>query len=319
MRSESVDLAIIGGGPAGLSAACEAARRGVKRLVLFEREAQAGGAVRHCGHLGFGMRDFVRLWTGPRYAAALREAADGLDIRLSHAVTALEPGGRLTVSTPDGPLSVEARQVILATGIRETPRSARLTSGGRPFGILTTGALQRFVYLHHRLPCRHPVVVGTELVAFSTLLTLRHLGARPVALLGEAPRLESPALVGLGARLIFGARVLTGATIDAILGDDRVEGVTVTAGGQTETIACDGVVFSGRWVPEATLMRFHPLGVDKATGGPRVDQRLRTGDPALLAAGNVRFSVRSSGPCAIEGRRAGAEAAAHLNRDRGQR
>ena len=70
MRSESVDLAIIGGGPAGLSAACEAARRGVKRLVLFEREAQAGGAVRHCGHLGFGMRDFVRLWTGPRYAAA---------------------------------------------------------------------------------------------------------------------------------------------------------------------------------------------------------------------------------------------------------
>ena len=312
MRAETLDLAVIGGGPAGLSAAREAARLGLRSLAVFEREAEAGGAVRHCGHLGFGMRDFHRLWTGPHYAAALREAVQGLDIRTSHAVTRLDPDGRLDVSTPAGPLAVTARRVLLATGIRETPRNARLVTGGRPFGILTTGALQRFIYLHHRLPCRRPVVIGTELVAFSTILTLRHGGAKPVAILGEAARLESPALVALGARAVFGVPVSTGVTLRAIEGDSRVEGVTIERDGRIETIACDGVIFTGRWVPEATLMRLHPAGVDPATQGPVVDASLRTADGALYAAGNVRFSVRSSGPCALEGREAARRIVADL-------
>ena len=315
MTPEPPDLLVIGAGPAGLSAAITARRLGLSVTVL-EREAEAGGAPRHCGHLGFGMRDFAHLWTGPRYARALRERADGIDLRCGHAVTRLGPGGAVVVSGPGGPYEFAGHRVLLASGIRETPRAARLVSGGRPFGILTTGALQRFVYLHNRLPCRNPIIVGTEIVAFSTILTLRHLGAKPRMIIDEAPKLRSMPVVALGSRLVFGVPVKPNVEIITIEGEKRVEAVTFEHDGQRQTVACDGVIFSGDWVPEATLARLHPMGIDATTRGPRVDAAFRTADPHIFAAGNVLRSVRSSGPCAIDGRNAAKSIAADLARTR---
>jgi NADPH-dependent 2,4-dienoyl-CoA reductase/sulfur reductase-like enzyme len=303
MPAEVTDVAIIGAGPAGLSAALELRRLGVGRVVVLEREAEAGGTVRHCGHSGFGMLDLHRLLTGPRYAAALREKVRDLDIRLSTAVTALGPDGSLVASTPTGELALKARRVLLATGVREMPRAARLVGGTRPFGVLTTGALQRFVYLERLVPCERPVIVGSELVSFSTLLTLHHAGVKPVALLEEASRPAVMFPVAPIARLLYGVPVRLGTKVVSINGKTRVASISVAYGGQSEQIACDAVVFTGRWVPEAMLMRQHPAGVDPKTGGPRTDATLRTADPHVYAAGNVRYGVRSSGRCALEGRR----------------
>ena len=314
MTVESVDLAIIGGGPAGLSAAREATRLGIRRVVVLEREAEAGGAVRHCGHLGFGMMDFYRLWTGPNYARHLRAATSDIDIRTSHSVLALEPDGQLSVSTPGGMRRFSAQRVLLATGIREKPRAARLVSGARPFGVLTTGALQRIVYLQNRMPCRNPVVIGTELVSFSTLLTLRDGNVRLAAILTENLKSESPFGVATAARLFFGIPVKTGVKILSIEGHGIVEGIKIEWKGRQETIPCDSVIFSGQWVPEASLMHAHPVGIDSITLGPLVDDNFRTGDPTLFAAGNVRFSVRSAGACALEGRKAARRIASDLGR-----
>ena len=69
------DVAIIGGGPAGLSAAIELKRLGVNQVIVLERNTQAGGNPRHCGHSPFGMREFKRIYFGPRYAKALADQA----------------------------------------------------------------------------------------------------------------------------------------------------------------------------------------------------------------------------------------------------
>src|SRR3546814_11836007 len=63
--------------------------------------------------------------------------------------------------------------LLLATGVRETSRAARLIGGARPLGVVTTGALQSLVYLAGRRPFERPVILGTELVSFSALLTCR--------------------------------------------------------------------------------------------------------------------------------------------------
>jgi thioredoxin reductase len=308
-------VVIVGGGPAGLTAARVLARSGMRDLVLLEREGDLGGAPRHCGHLGFGMLDLRRLLTGPRYARALAGTVEGLDLRPGVSVTRLLPGGHLEVSGPNGVETMSARAIILATGTRETPRAARLVSGTRPWGVMNTGAFQQFAYLAGRRPFERPVIVGSELVAFSALLTARHLGIRPVAMIEPNARITARRPLDLAARWAFGVPVRTGTSLQRILGDARVEGVEVRFGDTIERIACDGVVLTGGFVPEASLVQASHLELDPATGGPSIDQYWRCSDPAWFVAGNLIRPVEHAGRAALEGAAAAHAVLRHLAGD----
>lgn len=298
------DVVIVGGGPAGLSAARRLAVSGVRDVVVLEREGEAGGIPRHCGHTGFGLGQFLALpMSGPAYARRLVDATHGIDIRTRTTVTGIEPGGRIHVTHPDrGPTVVTGRCVMLATGVRETPRSARLVSGTRPWGVTTTGALQQFVYLQHTKPFARAVVVGTELVSFSALLTARHGGIEIAAMLEEGERITARRPGDWIARHILGVPVLTRARLVAIRGRDKVEAVEIERAGRRETIACDGVVFTGRFQPETAIIRDSHIALDPGTGGPVVDQYFRCSDLQVFAAGNLLRPVETSGLCSAEGR-----------------
>ena len=306
------DVAVVGGGPAGLGAATRLKGLGIGQVVVLEREAVAGGVPRHCGHPPFGLREFRRILEGPDYAARLREAAEGagVDIRPHTTVTAIERGPVLRVSTPDGLARVEPERVLLATGVRETPRSARLVSGARPMGVLTTGALQSMVYLKSRRPFARPVIVGTELVSFSALLTCRHAGIRPVAMVEARSRPTAWRAATLLPRM-RGIRVLMDTELTRIEGTERISGVVLRhASGREERLACDGIVFSGRFVSEATLARMGHIEVDPASGGPVADQFGRCSDPYYFSAGNMLHPADSAGRCWREG----VETAEHIAR-----
>ncbi|HHB80599.1 MAG TPA: FAD-dependent oxidoreductase, partial [Aliiroseovarius sp.] len=167
--SQNPRVAIIGGGPSGLALATELRAQGVTGVTILEREPMAGGVPRHCGHYPFGLRELHRPLRGPDYARALvaRAEAAGVEIRYGTTVTALHPGGRLSIVTEAGEDSLQAERVVLAMGVRESSRAQRFISGTRPLGVVTTGALQAMVYLHQMRPFRRPVIIGTELVAFS--------------------------------------------------------------------------------------------------------------------------------------------------------
>ena len=297
------DVAIVGGGPAGLGAATRLKGLGVGRVAVLEREAAAGGVPRHCGHPPFGLREFRRILKGPDYAARLREAAEaaGVDIRPHTTVTAVERGPVLRVSTPDGLARVMPDRVLLATGVRETPRSARLVSGTRPMGVLTTGALQSMVYLKSRTPFARPVIVGTELVSFSALLTCRHAGIRPVAMVEARSRPTAWRAATLLPRM-QGVRVLMDTELTRIEGADRVSGVMLRhVSGREERLTCDGIVFSGRFASESALARMGHIEMDPASGGPVTDQFGRCSDPSYFSAGNMLHPADSAGRCWREG------------------
>ncbi|KGB80888.1 pyridine nucleotide-disulfide oxidoreductase [Rhodovulum sp. NI22] len=311
------DVVIVGAGPAGLAAAAELKARGVGSVLVLEREAQAGGIPRHCGHFPFGMREFHRLLRGPAYAARLlaRAQAAGAVIKTGVTVTALHPGPGLSVASAGGLRQITARRVLLCTGVRESTRAARLIGGTKPGGVLSTGALQGMVHLQALRPFRNPVVLGTELVSFSALLTCRHLGIRPAAMIEPGPRVTARRPAGLLPRLL-GVPLLRNTSITAIEGRDRVTGVSLQAAdGARRRIACDGVIVTGGFRPEAALLRESHLAMDPATGGPVVDQFGHCSDPAYFAAGNLLRPVETAGWSWNEGRIIGRVIAESLGDD----
>lgn len=302
-----IDVAIIGGGPAGLAAATSVKNAGVARVVLLERETEAGGIPRHCGHPPFGMREFKRILRGPAYARRLVERARraGVEICTSASVVKVLSGGELLVATPDRLGKLRARRVIYATGVRETPRSARLISGARVQGVMNTGALQAMVYLKNRRPFHRPVVIGSELVAFSAIMTCRRAGIQPAAMIESGGRVIArwPSSVYPP---LAGVKLLTRTKMIEILGDKSVTGVMVEGpDGLQRRLDCDGVVLSGQFTPEATLARCGHLEIDPATGGPVVDQWGRCSDPAYFATGNLLRPVETAGWSWNEGRQTG--------------
>jgi len=304
VEKREIDVAIIGGGPAGLSAAIELKQLGIERIVVLEREPEAGGIPRHCGHLPFGMREFKRLLTGPQYAKKLVAAAHKADVELRTSTTVVEArfGGHLLLTSDSGMAEMEARRVIYATGVRETPRSAQLIKGTRPHGVVNAGALQSMVYLKGRRPFERPVIIGTELVSFSTILTCRHAKIKPVGMIEESNRVTARWPAALLPRIV-GIPLYMGTRLIGIKGDKCVSAVEVEdAQGNSRVIKCDGVILTGRFTPETALARCGHLEVDPATGGPVVDQFGRCSDPIYFATGNLLRPVETAGWSWNEGR-----------------
>jgi thioredoxin reductase len=320
----TVDVLIVGAGPAGLAAAIELRRLGTGQVMVVDREQHAGGVPRHCAHTGYGVRDLRRLMTGPAYARRYAHAAAsaGAIIRTSTTLTGWRepaaeagqqpPGGLLT--SPAGLETVWPSAVLLATGCRERPRAARLVPGSRPAGVLTTGELQQRVYLQgQRLPGR-AVIIGAEHVSFSAMLTLTHAGARVVALVTDQPRHQSLPAFALAARLRWRVPVRTHTSVTRIAGRDRVQGIELhdQRTGVATFVPCDTVVFTADWIPDYELSCLATLQIDAGTRGPAVGTGLETSRPMMFAAGNLIHAAETADLAALSGRHAARQIAAAL-------
>jgi thioredoxin reductase len=311
-----IDVLVIGGGPAGLAAAVAARTRGrAGRVAVLEREAEVGGIPRHTAHTGYGARELHRLVDGPTYARRISDRARraGVELHTRTTVTGWDPGARLVSTTaPDGIRDWRAGAIVLATGCRERPRSARLVPGSRPLGVLTTGALQQLTALHRARVGTRAVVVGAEHVSFSAVLTLHHAGCAVATMVTDQRHHQSYAVLRAATAGRHRVPVLTGSAVTRILGRRRVEAVEITdlASGATRQIACDTVVFTGDWIPDHELARRGGLTMDTGTRGPRVDLRLRTSATGVFAAGNLVHAAETAGVCARDGAVAGVAAAA---------
>lgn len=304
--NEHVRVAIIGGGPAGLTAAAALAGAVDGEVRVLERESVAGGIPRHSDHPGYGIRDLKRFISGPRYAARLVQSALGAGAVIETEATVTDWAGPRTfvVTSPRGRRTIEADAVVLATGARERPRPARHIPGDRPDGVYTTGQLQNLVHLHHRVVGTKAVIVGAELVSWSAAMTLKESGCRPAVMTTEYAKSESYAAFRVAGRALFGVEIATRSRLVSISGKPRVESVVLENldTGARRTVECDTVITTGDWIPDHELVRLGDIELDSATLGPVVDAGLATSTAGVFAVGNLVHPVDTADVAALDGR-----------------
>lgn len=313
----NVDVLIVGAGPAGLAAAIELRRLGVGRVLVADREQEAGGIPRHSAHTGYGIRDLRRVLTGPAYARRYGKAAAsaGAEIRCGTTVTGLTGDRQATLTSAAGIETLTAGVVLLATGCRERPRSARLVAGDRPrAGVMTTGELQQRVYLGGERIAGRALVVGAEHVSFSALVTLEHAGADVIALVTDQAAHQSYGAFRLGAAVRWQVPVWTSTEVHRIIGRERLTAVELSdrTTRVIRQVECDTLVFTGDWIPDHELARLAGAAMDPGTRGPVVDTALATSVPRVFAAGNLVHAAETADVAALGGRHAARHIAAVL-------
>ena len=320
---KQVQLAIIGGGPAGLSAAIAARKAGVEDILLIERDRELGGILNQCIHAGFGLHTFGRELTGPEYAGEYVRQFRELNIPcLSGAmVLDLSPDRVLTVTGREtGLVQIRAQAVILAMGCRERPRGALNIPGTRPAGIYSAGAAQRLVNVEGLMPGRDVVILGSGDIGLIMARRMTLEGAKVLACVEVMPYSG-----GLTRNIVqclqdFDIPLYLSHTIVDIQGDTRVEKAIVAKvdenrrpiPGTEMEFDVDTILLSVGLIPENELTRQAGIPMDPHTKGAVVYENMETGIPGVFACGNVVHVHDLVDFVSGESDRAGAAAAAYV-------
>lgn len=291
------DVIVVGGGPAGMAAACAASEAGARDILIIERDRELGGILNQCIHNGFGLHYFREELTGPEYAERFARMLSqaNVEVRADAMVLRLDEDRTVHSISTAGYHVDQGRTVILAMGCRERPRGAIGIPGTRPAGILTAGTAQRFLSIEGKSVGRRVVILGSGDIGLIMARRLVLSGAEVLACIELMPYSS-----GLQRNIVqclddFDIPLYLSHTVTDVQGRERVTGVTMAAvdenrlpvPGTEQHFDCDTLLLSVGLIPENELTRAAGIELDSRTGGPVVYENMETTLPGVFACGNA--------------------------------
>lgn len=292
------ELVIIGGGPAGMSAAVAAYESGIKDILILERDENLGGILQQCIHNGFGLHKFGEELTGPEYAWKFEKKVRELNIpyMLNTMVLDITNDKVITATNPErGIFTIEAKAIILAMGCRERSRGALNIAGQRPAGVYTAGTAQKFVNIKGHMPGKKVVILGSGDIGLIMARRMTLEGAEVKAVCELMPYSGGLARNIEQCLHDFNIPLKLSHTVVEIHGKKRLEGVTIAQVDENrnpieetrEYIECDTLLLSVGLIPENELSKKAQVKLDGITNGAMVDQDRQTSVEGIFACGNV--------------------------------
>ena len=325
LHTATRELVIVGGGPAGMAAACAASEHGVRDILILEREAYLGGILNQCIHTGFGLTYFKEILTGPEYAQRFIKKVQtlpGVEIRSRSFVVDLTGKRVMTVLRPGSLETIRAKALIMATGCRERTREMIHIAGTRPAGIFSAGLAQKLINIEGLMPGFEVVIVGSGDIGLIMARRFMLEGAHVKAVIEIQPKAS-----GLTRNVVqclddFDIPLYLQHRMAGIYGENRVERVVVEpvddAGmpipDRQFEISCDTVLVSAGLIPENELVEMAGAQIDKKTNTPTGNDVNTTSIPGIFVCGNAAKVYDVVDSVTRDSERAGQMAAAYLNR-----
>lgn len=326
---KQVELVIVGGGPAGMSAAVAAYESGVRDILILERDAHLGGILQQCIHNGFGLHRFGEELTGPEYAWRYEKLVreHNIPFLLNTMVLDITPDKIITATNPEsGVFQLQAKAVILAMGCRERSKGALNIAGTRPAGIYSAGTAQKYVNMKGYMPGKNVVILGSGDIGLIMARRMTLEGAKVHAVCELMPYSGGLARNIEQCLHDFNIPLKLSHTVVEIHGRERLEGVTIAKVDERrrpipetrEYIPCDTLLLSVGLIPENELSKTAGVPLDRVTNGATVDQDRQTEVEGIYACGNVLHVHDLVDFVSEEADIAGKSAAAYIHGERAE-